>query len=182
MAFSPLKYLARVRRTRGFGVHSPFAYRFITTVWHQKSAYYAYAVLHERRSRKLFRMINFFNPGKIEQIGTPLPEVNVTFDVAVGSSGDASSNMLVVNALEFDETAINSLLSKLLAICASAPQQLPGTQVVIMFPDMPRNSQQRRVWNSLVSRRRGGMAFADRQTGVIVCRRGLPAQNFSLVS
>lgn len=45
---SPLVWLARVRKRCGYGVHSPFAFRFITEVIYERSAYYAYAPLRRQ--------------------------------------------------------------------------------------------------------------------------------------
>lgn len=46
----------RWRHARGFGIHSPFAYRLITYTLRQPYAYYAYSRLPERRQRLLYRV------------------------------------------------------------------------------------------------------------------------------
>lgn len=92
---SPLKrYLtawSRHHRSGGFGIHSPYAYQFVRNVWRQRLPYYAYEGIHQlidtveagttkRQRRKmdfidereawlLFRVVNFFNPGSILQVG-----------------------------------------------------------------------------------------------------------------
>lgn len=82
---------SRHHRSGGFGIHSPYAYRFVRHVWRQPLSYYAYEGLHqligtirgsttreqrrqidligEREARLLFRVVNFFNPGRILQVG-----------------------------------------------------------------------------------------------------------------
>lgn len=82
---------SRHHRSGGFGIHSPFAYRFVREVWRQPQPYYAYAGIHalietvkdgttrqqrlemdligEREARLLFRVTNFFNPRRILQVG-----------------------------------------------------------------------------------------------------------------
>ena len=82
---------SRHHRSGGFGIHSPYAYRFVRHVWRQPLPYYAYEGLHqligtirgsttreqrrqidligEREARLLFRVVNFFNPGRILQVG-----------------------------------------------------------------------------------------------------------------
>lgn len=74
-----LVWLSRFRHRRGYGVHSPFAYGFITDVVYNRGEYYAYAELREQRKAKaqrdienpslrekddrlLFRLINFAAP------------------------------------------------------------------------------------------------------------------------
>ncbi len=88
------KYLnawSRHHRSGGFGIHSPYAYRFVRNVWRQRLPYYAYGgirqligtvaagttrrqrremdLIGEREARLLFRVTNFFNPHYILQVG-----------------------------------------------------------------------------------------------------------------
>lgn len=42
---NPLVWLLRFRHRRGYGVHSPFAYRFITEVVYERELFYAYEEL-----------------------------------------------------------------------------------------------------------------------------------------
>ena len=82
---------SRHHRSGGFGIHSPYAYRFVRHVWRQPLPYYAYGGIHQllntikagttRRQRRemdvivereallLFRVTNFFNPRHILQVG-----------------------------------------------------------------------------------------------------------------
>ena len=59
-------YYKRWRHSRGFGIHSPFAYRFITEVLCQPLAYYAYAHTgKDRNLRLIVRLLAFFRPERI---------------------------------------------------------------------------------------------------------------------
>ena len=82
---------SRHHRSGGFGIHSPYAYRFVRNVWRQRLPYYAYGgirqligtvaagttrrqrremdLIGEREARLLFRVTNFFNPHYILQVG-----------------------------------------------------------------------------------------------------------------
>lgn len=82
---------SRYHHSSGFGIHSPYAYRFVRHVWRQPLHYYAYEGIHqlidtikagtsrrerrlldliaEREARLLFRVTNFFNPRRMLQIG-----------------------------------------------------------------------------------------------------------------
>lgn len=82
---------SRHHRSGGFGIHSPFAYRFVRHVWRQPLPYYAYEGIHqlidtirdgttraqrreldlidEKEARLLFRVTNFFNPDRLLQVG-----------------------------------------------------------------------------------------------------------------
>jgi predicted O-methyltransferase YrrM len=83
--------LIRYKRSKGYGIHSPFAYSFITDVLRERHPYYAYADIELRRRmainlatdvshhpriisyknvKMLFRLANYFNPNTILQIGT----------------------------------------------------------------------------------------------------------------
>ena len=82
--------LARHHRSRGFGIHSPFAFNFVRNVLREKNPYYCYddldalrhAVKDEVRGARhhrvvsfktlkmLFRVANFFTPSQVLQVGT----------------------------------------------------------------------------------------------------------------
>lgn len=59
------KWWSRRLRSRGFGVHSPFAYRFITEVLHQQYSYYAYEIIVSDLQRLLFRIIVDLRPHRV---------------------------------------------------------------------------------------------------------------------
>lgn len=70
-------HLKRVRTAKGFGVHSPFAFNFITNVLFEKLPYYAYFDIPRYLSEKhidapissihqlSFRLVNFFRPKNV---------------------------------------------------------------------------------------------------------------------
>lgn len=110
----------RYWRSRGFGVHSPFAFYFITNVMRQSYSYYAYESIHylhgvirqtlrhsasghkrimkERTARLLFRIVNHFNPANVLQIGS-----NYGLSAATTLMVNSSSRLWL-----FDPTAENS--------------------------------------------------------------------------
>ncbi len=79
-----IKSWTRLWQRRGFGVHSPYAYRLITEVIREKARFYAYDELatiqnknarngykiKKKRARMLFRMVNRFQPKHILEIGS----------------------------------------------------------------------------------------------------------------
>ncbi len=98
--------LYRFKRSKGFGIHSPFAYSFVVDVLREKLAYYAYDKIRETRENArvlasgegskvriislknalmLFRIAQYFNPAHFLQIGTSYG-VSTTALLAVNSS------------------------------------------------------------------------------------------------
>lgn len=83
----PFIWLRRFRHRRGYGVHSPFAFDFITDVVYERSAYYKYKELRIREKqlkrekgsdwlyeppklkRLLFRLVNYARPETIVDAG-----------------------------------------------------------------------------------------------------------------
>lgn len=84
----PWVWLRRFRHRRGYGVHSPFAFSFLTFVVYEKAAYYKYKELDEAQrqqtslkgyewayaetrkfKRLLFRVVNWAQPQQILDVG-----------------------------------------------------------------------------------------------------------------
>ena len=82
--------LRRLKRSRGFGVHSPFAFHFICRTLGERAPYYAYEaiaearrraltlargvtrhprIMSEKNAKMLFRVVCRFNPRHIFQVG-----------------------------------------------------------------------------------------------------------------
>lgn len=83
--------LRRYNRSKGFGIHSPFAFSFVLRVLRERLPYYAYADIEYRRqlakslaksvvkhprvisakgAKMIFRITTYFNPRLILQLGT----------------------------------------------------------------------------------------------------------------
>lgn len=73
---NPIIWLYRIRHRCGYGVHSPYAFRFITDVIYEKTPYYAYSELAKNLSLKdrfrirrilqlVFRISNWRQPNSI---------------------------------------------------------------------------------------------------------------------
>lgn len=96
---------SRHHRSRGFGIHSPFGYRFVREVLRQRLPYYSYEAIEQlhnsiatmnsgrkslpraitvHNAKLLFRITNHFNPTCILQVGA--------------GSGVASASMLAVSS------------------------------------------------------------------------------------
>ena len=76
--YNPWKAFLRFRTSRGFGIHSPFAYYFVLRVLREKYPYYAFADICRfakicKQSPKeaclIFRIVNFYNPDVIYTFG-----------------------------------------------------------------------------------------------------------------
>lgn len=83
----PFVWLRRIGHRRGYGVHSPFAYNFITRVVYEKTPYYKYTDLRAEEKnrageecadwlyeplkvkRLLFRLVNYAHPRTIIDAG-----------------------------------------------------------------------------------------------------------------
>ena len=76
---NPLVWLARFRHRKGYGVHSPFAFRFITDVVYEDHPYYAYRELDRelpfymrlRQGRGLHLLLRLANHLQPETIVVP---------------------------------------------------------------------------------------------------------------
>lgn len=82
-------WLKRFRHRKGYGVHSPFAFNFLTGVVYEKGEYYAYQELdalygqknkcgtnHKMKCLKfLFRLANYVHPKSICIYGSVRPDV-----------------------------------------------------------------------------------------------------------
>ena len=119
MGFNPFLIVRRELRSHGFGVHSPFAFRFIREVLFQPYSYYAFYELEENNAigkqkketlKRLYRLILYFSPAELTIAGedediSRMVEVaryenktkeNISMLISGNDSGDAGKDMDVI--------------------------------------------------------------------------------------
>ena len=136
MISSPLTLFRCLRHRRGFGIHSPFAYAFVTEVLAQRLPYYGYAdISHDARIRLLFRRIVYFQPEKaavfssqpdllrsaVKRASSKVCLTKDTPDFVVADADDyapetysglivSGANAIILNALPETRTALADVL------------------------------------------------------------------------
>lgn len=152
----------RLRHGKGFGIHSPFAYRFITETLRQPCSYYAYGSLpqgglSDGEWRLLVRLLVHFRPGRVT-LGEGLPKATGRFIRAVcprvtfGDHGD------------------------LLLACGDVPEEYAAMvqkgdmhAIVLNSKSMPD-----------AGAREHGMVFGNGRMWVMCAHPHLPSQNFDV--
>lgn len=203
-----LSYPTRWRHTHGFGVHSPFAYHFITRVLREKKAeYYAYAEIaafcpKARRAgfneifagrdmsipeaHMLFRVMCHFNPTHIVEVGHGHEVTNI---IIKRSLPDARTILWHEEAKipdSFERTPIvivNQFSNgQTDAVNASIKGIIQSGEAVVIVRNLRAIKNNRKLWKKLLkTHRQFGMSFNDGYTGIFVGRRTLPSQHFNLI-
>ncbi|MDE6065751.1 MAG: hypothetical protein K2G27_02905 [Duncaniella sp.] len=152
----PANNIKRLWRGRGHGVHSPFAYRFITNVLRLKGSYYATSELEHmpdpRWHTLLFRLVCEFEPERMVM-------------------HDASPTERRAVALADSRVKIEKGSARGIAVMRSAKGE------VTAFRDVRAASGD---WSGKVAGMPSGMTFTDGVMGVTVERPDLPRQDFEI--
>lgn len=156
----------RAWRSRGFGVHSPYAYRFITTVLRPTGEYYDYAAIgSDSLSRRLYRVLLDLAPATIVRSGplSPSQDTACTLAAAAVASAFRSPKSVIVSP-----GAIVGItyLRRVLASGGS-----------VIFTDL-RDTRSSEIFAELVP---DAMAFAGIRLAVLTGAPGLPHQLFPLL-
>lgn len=178
----------RYRRSRGFGVHSPFAYYFIKRVIKERWAYYAYTYIDAAASesgmsrdaaRLLFRVANYFNPSSMLVIGdgdkaavTALKSVSTKTKVTV-TDADGACDMTGCPFIYVEASGASARLDRMLGDVINN-----GGTVVI--DGMTRDNEAHRLLDTIEAGMTRGMTFTNGTTAIIAGDKKLPRQRFSL--
>ena len=164
---TPVGILKAWLRTRGFGVHSPFAFRFIREVLFQPFAYYAYGEIEssirrdaENDMKRLYRILLYFRPEKIivEDVDNDLKLIKNLVVNDIGGKGNVRVNLAEVVSGEGE------------SISNDADVYVLYGSVGKLFP----------VLKKKFDARGNGMLFYGKRMAVGVADARLPRQDFSL--
>ena len=115
MILSPLTLFRCLRHRGGFGIHSPFAYSFVTEVLTQRLPYYGYAdISRDSRIQLLFRLSVYFQPEKAA-IFSSQPELlrqaihRASPKTVIAS--EATPDFIVADAEDYEPETYGSLIA-----------------------------------------------------------------------
>jgi hypothetical protein len=144
--------ITHYRTNHGFGVHSPFAYHFITRVLREKLPFYDFADrVTAPDDRLLYRVMNFFQPATVCMLGADKSAlIHMVLPRAQMVTSPAEAEMTVAWG---DATELPGSCPLLFAV---------GRRVKTQWKELP------------------GMKFSNGNVGIAVNRSGLPHQDFKL--
>lgn len=163
-----MRWLKRFRHTRGFGVHSPFAFRFITECLREKLHYYAYDSFTGLEQCLAFRIAVFFQPERI---------VSLSADAEKLAKAAKRGCRRAMHAEAPAVAAFEGVCRRLSIIGPS------GTASVDDFDDgdvvfAVANPHAVRALQGSLDARGHGMSFIDGDSAVFVIFSTLPRQTF----
>ncbi|MDE5724678.1 MAG: hypothetical protein K2I12_01520 [Duncaniella sp.] len=148
--------LTRWWRSKGHGIHSPYAFRLITEALPERGRYYAYDEIEQlpdsRRLKLLFRLVCEFTPSTVYGFMISDNERAVMLM--------ADSRIRFVDSLEEADLIVGIL-----------PVVLREGQAAV-YPSTAR------AWTNFKRLLREGMTFSNGRTGVAVNRHGIPRQDY----
>ena len=155
-SLNPWRRFLMWRSGRGFGIHSPFAFRFVTEVLHQPCAYYAYAELgRDRTACLLVRLVAALQPRRVALRGVAdsLRRALRLADSRIMIVDEiAEADLIVADCEGWSRAEISALFASeapprsMLVNCAHTPQlagrgmtfaNARGTIVVAALPHLP---------------------------------------------
>lgn len=171
-----LRWPGRERTRRGFGVHSPFAFDFITnTLRGGRARYYGYRAvealpLPPEWGRRLFRIMVRLNPQSLCYFGSnPGPYREIARQAIPSATFNREARMVIVDDFVADE--LPSLRVALLRAQARG--------ATLIFTDL-RTPASLSLWRQILMVTPRGMSFHDTRTGILVADPKLPRQDFDL--
>lgn len=201
-----IEYPAMWRTSHGFGVHSPFAYNFITKVIGERdAAYYAYSEIAAfcPKSKKasfneifagrdmsisegclIFRILCHFNPKEIFEIGHGHEVTNVILRNAVPAAK--------VTFLHHNENAFPTSEGEPVIVVNQCSHEhrdftvdfirkvIVGRDAVIVIRNMRTVPAFKGLLEEVIATVPHGMVFTDGWTAVFVARRSLPRMQFKV--
>lgn len=163
----------RYFRSKGFGVHSPFAFTFIREVMRKPRgyAYYAYGDINKMagrsdRLRTLFRIVCHTKPASVWSIGR-----NATMALEVAKKANSA-----IRELPCDKAAL--IIVSRMADGAEPTVDLGAiiaNQATVVMTDTPK------LLAAIEAEAANGMIFRKGAMSVAVLRRHLPRQTFNIV-
>ena len=204
-----LSWPRRYRTSRGFGVHSPFAYDFITKViGDRKSSYYAYpeldsmcgsnrrkmtkesthianVIIDREQAHLIFRVLTHFRPDHIIEVGAGREVLLTIYERALPKAKIWRWSREHFDVVQATRPAVD-IINDAIAINATSIRVFllnaiyQGPGRVIIFRNYNRPLI-RQIFEEVTNVVDFGMTFTDPYTAIFVAIPGLPRQNYPTI-
>ncbi len=171
-----LSFPLRYRSSRGFGIHSPFAFRFVREVLMERLPYYAFGDLNHPWLRLIFRLVCYFRPADVLILGSEAEEVAAVIrrcDTRIRVSCDLKAYHFLPAFIIVGENALSE---------CDIPdiERMVADGGTLVIRDFSHNAELSALLYRSVTDIGHGMGFSNDKTAVFVGLRHLPAQQFRL--
>lgn len=181
--FPGFKRVKRSWRSRGFGIHSPFAFRFVTCVLRERGEYYAYREMREfignsgrfKSMSLIVRLVCEFRPAVVAISG------DANADILSRTVRLADSRAAIVKASDINPDDYADAAPSLLYVITD--KTADGQTVARLSSQADATvclGQGMELFGRLIANQPVGMTFKSRRSAVIVNRRDLPRQDFEV--
>jgi hypothetical protein len=180
----PFIWAVRFRKRRGYGVHSPFAFNFITTVLYQRGQFYNYKLINELpRSRDeskrilklIFRLVNFIQPKTIVYRSTNsfVPKVMRWSRSDVQISTSFSDFARVDLAYLSYQTPMEDLVNEIGTLWPS----LHENSMLIIY-GIGYSKEMKTLWSELIKDEKSGISFDLYDLGILFFNNSMNKQDY----
>lgn len=177
----PFRWLLRFRHRRGYGIHSPFAFNFVTGVVYEQGSYYAYPALKAmykklrphgvrlKDGRLLFRLANFSQPRVIGLVGYRVDSW------AARCLSEGCSHARIVEEGELSQADFVLLSRDEVSKAEGVLDSLPLGGTLVVTHTIGRN---REVWSKVIAHPRAVVTFNLADFGIVMVRPELNKQHY----
>ena len=188
-------WLRRVRYSRGFGVQSPWAYRFIRYVVNEHYPYYKYEQLAEqvygidKITRKLckfyFRLANYqqahtfvdcYPTSSCYKIYVDAGCQKANYHRIIEATSEAELIRLFSNIGDYSMVRV-PLVANYRMVVDKALDHLPSSSVLII-ENIKRDKETQKYWSELISDSRTGVSFDLYYCGVLFLNNDMVKQSY----
>ena len=188
-------WLRRVRYSRGFGVQSPWAYRFIRYVVNEHYPYYKYEQLDkqvngiDKRTRKLckfyFRLANYqqahtfvdcYPTSSCYKIYVDAGCQKANYHRITEATSEEELIRLFSNIGEYSMLRV-PLVANYRTVVDNALEHLPSSSVLII-ENIKRDKETQKYWSELISDSRTGVSFDLYYCGVLFLNNDMVKQSY----
>mgnify|MGYP007069847152 CR=1 FL=1 len=184
------KRFVRIPRSRGFGVQSPWAYRFVRSVVSERLPFYGYVDLageldamsaaDRRRAKFLLRLANFLQTGKWMLVGRDMPR----FSKFIKAGKQAAEITLADNLTALETTSIPDVLMVDLPVEETSFLSYfigkYSTEQTIILNHIHDSREATRQWRQLCRHEHVSMAFDLYDCGILFFHPTQTPQNYVL--